>query len=84
MAPKFKGKSSATVIECPGINWRETSSEGSSLILSVVKEVAESATIAVLKKAALSALVIFKTTHGQVWIRLKITRTRTEFTVYRY
>jgi hypothetical protein len=64
MAPQSKGKSSKTDIECPGIDWRETSP---SLILSVVEEAATSATIAVLKKAACSALVIFKTT--QVWIR---------------
>ena len=87
MAPQSKGKSSKsskTVIEHPGINWREISPEGSSLILSVVEEAAKSATIAILKKAAGSALVIFKNT--QVWIRKKKkTRTwiRTEFAVYR-
>lgn len=61
MASK-KGKSSKTVIERPGINWRENSAEGSSLILSVVKEAAMLAPIAELKKAACSALLIFKTT----------------------
>ena len=86
MAPQSKGKSSKsskTVIEHPGINWREISPEGSSLILSVVEEAAKS-TIAILKKAAGSALVIFKNT--QVWIRQKKntrTRIRTEFAVYR-
>jgi hypothetical protein len=63
MAPQSKGKSSTTVIEC---NWRETSPEDSSLILSELEE-AKSATIPVLKKAACSALLIFKTT--QVWIK---------------
>ena len=61
MGSQSKGKSSKTVIERPGINWRE-SPEGSSLILSVVKEAAMLAPIAELKKAACSALLIFKTT----------------------
>jgi hypothetical protein len=65
MASQSKGKSSKTVIERPAINWRETSPEGSSLIISVVKEAAMLAPIAELKKAACSALLIFKTT--QVW-----------------
>jgi hypothetical protein len=64
MASQSKGKSSKTVIERPGINWRETSPESQSLILSVVEE-ATKAPIAELKKAACSALLIFKTT--QVW-----------------
>ena len=70
MASQSKGKSSTTVIKCPNISWREATPDG-SLILSVVKEAAESATIAVLKKAACLALVIFKTTHGQVSNSLK-------------
>jgi hypothetical protein len=60
MAPQSKGNSK-TIIECPGINWRETSLEGSSLIVSVVKEAAMLAPIAELKKAACSALLIFNT-----------------------
>jgi hypothetical protein len=67
MPPQSKGKSSKTVIERPGINWKETSSESSNMILSVVKEAATSAPIVELKKAACSALLIFKTT--QVWNR---------------
>ena len=49
--------------DCHRISWRETLPEGSSLILSVkvVEEAAKSATVAVLKKAACSVLVIFKT-----------------------
>jgi len=62
MASQSKGKNKRTVIERPGINWRENSQEGSSLILSVVKEAAMLAPIAELKKAACSALLIFKTT----------------------
>ena len=63
MASQSKCKTS--VIHGPDINWREISLEGSSLILSVVKEAATLAPIAELKKAACSALLIFKTT--QVW-----------------
>ena len=59
---KMVSQSKDIVIERPNTNWRETSPD-------VVKEAAESATIAVLKKAACFALIIFKTTHGQVWIR---------------
>ena len=59
MASQPKGKSSKTLIERPGINWRP---EDSSLIVSAVKEAAMLAPIAELKKAACSALLIFKTT----------------------
>jgi hypothetical protein len=64
MSSQSKGKNKKTqaVIERPGINWRENSQEGSSIILSVVKEAATLAPIAELKKAACSALLIFKTT----------------------
>ena len=83
MSLQSKGKSSKTV-ERPGINWRETSLEGSSLILSVVKEAATLAPIAELKNAACTASLIFKT--AQVLTR-KTNGTycipRTEFTVYR-
>ena len=75
------GKSLKTV-ERPGINWRETSLESSSLILSVVKEAAMLAPNEILKKAACKALVVFETT--QVRTRKKINGTRisrTEFTV---
>ena len=61
MASQSKGKSSKTVIERPGISWRNPSVEGSSQILSAVKE-AQLAPIAELKKAACFALLIFKTT----------------------
>jgi hypothetical protein len=73
MASQSKGKSSKTVIERPGFDWRETSLEGSSLILSIV-EAAMLAPIAELKKAACSAFFIFKTSHWQVWTRENITR----------
>ena len=60
MPSQSKGKSSKTpsVIEH---NWTENTHDG-SLILSVVKEAAMLAPIAELKKAACSALLIFKTT----------------------
>ena len=63
MPSQSKGKSSKTpsVIERPAINWKENTHDG-SLILSVVKEAATLAPIAELKKAACSALLIFKTT----------------------
>jgi hypothetical protein len=60
--PKGNLKSSKTVIDRPCINWRETSPEGSSLILSVVKEAAMLAPFAELKEAACWALLIFKIT----------------------
>ena len=64
MASQSKGKGPEIVIERPGFNWRENlnSEEASSLILSVVNEAAVLAPIAELKKAACTALVIFKTT----------------------
>ena len=62
MASQSKGKSSKTLIERPGINWREHSLDGSSLILSAVKEAAMLAPISELKKAACSALLILKVT----------------------
>ena len=65
MSSQSKGKKKKTatsVFELPGINWRENPQEGSSLILSVLKEAAMLAPIATLKQAACSALLIFKTT----------------------
>jgi hypothetical protein len=72
MASQSKGKSPETVIERPGINWRETLPEGSSLILSVVKEAAKSAPIAELKKAACLALLIFKSTQVKTLSRITL------------
>ena len=86
MSPQSKGKNKKTssVIERPGINWKlgENPQEGSSLILSVVKEAAMLAPIATLKQAACSALLIFKTTQvcisKEQWM-VSLELSRTEF-----
>ena len=69
-------KTSTSVIERPGINWRENSQENSSLILSVVNEAATLAPNETLKQAACSALFIFQTTQVSILKRIinRITR----------
>ena len=88
MSLQSMGKSSnlrSKTVERPDINRRETSLEGPSLVLlSVVEEVAMSAPIAELKKAARTALLVYKT--AQVWTRKTngtYCMSRSEFTVCR-
>ena len=62
MSPGSKGESSKAIIERPGQrNWRETTMEASSLVLSLVKEAAAFAPIQHLQQAASAALIIFQT-----------------------
>ena len=83
MSSQSRGKNKKTftsVIESPGINWRENSKEHSSdsLFLSaqVVKEAARHAPIATLKQAACSALLILEATEVSILKRTmdRITR----------